>query len=85
MQYSVVKIIYYYNGHDNPFPRWIVGNKDFGAFADSEDKVIDYLIENKQNVSPDGVKFQYVDEGSGRTDFENMFRERFRSKLSVIG
>ncbi|MDA8338303.1 MAG: hypothetical protein M0Z70_03250 [Nitrospiraceae bacterium] len=84
MQYSVVKIIYHYNGHDNSFPRWIVGNEDFGAFADdSEDKVIDFLIENK--VSPDDVGFEYVDEKKpDRADFENMFREKFRTKLKGI-
>jgi hypothetical protein len=81
MQYSVVKIIYHYNGYDNPFPKWIVGNEDFGAFSnDSEDKVIDFLIKNK--VSPDAVRFEYVDEKKlDRADFENMFRERFRTKL----
>lgn len=75
MECYIIKLFY----HTEPFPRWIVGNEDFGAFADSEDKVIDFLIENK--VSPDDVRFEYVDGKPARADFENMFREKFRTKL----
>ncbi len=75
MQYCVVKLIY----RNKPFPRWKVGDKDFGALADSQDKAIDFLIEN--NASSDCISFEYVDGKPARADFENMFREKFRTKL----
>ena len=75
MQSHVIKLIY----NNEPFPKWIVEDKDFGAMAESQDKVIDFLIENK--VAPDNLRFKYVDEKPGRADFENMFRERFRARL----
>lgn len=78
MQDYIIKLRY----DNKPFPRWFVGNKDFGALTESQDKVIDFLISN--NTSPDCIKFAYTDERPAKADFENEFRERFRAKLKSI-
>lgn len=77
MQRYTIKLIY----QNNPFPRWKAGDNDFGAFADSEDKVIEFLIKN--NASPEGIKFEYEEEDKrpAKVDFESEFRERVRTGL----
>lgn len=75
MQHYTIKLIY----HNNPFPRWVVGDKDFGALADSEDKVIAFLIKNI--ASSDQIEFKYVNGKPAEEDFENMFFESLRAKV----
>lgn len=73
--YVIIKLTY----DNKPFPRWVVGDKDFGALSESQDMAIDFLV--SKNASPDCIKFEYVGAKPAREDFENMFREKFRTKL----
>lgn len=77
MQHYIIKLSY----NNRPFPRWVVGNEDFGALPESQDKAIDFLI--CKNVMIDSVTFEY-DDKPAREDFEKMFRERFSAKLKSI-
>lgn len=73
MQNYVVKLIY----HNEPFPRWIIGNNDFGALSDSEDEVTEFLI--KINAFSEGIKFEYEGGVPAKGDFESKFKEMVRT------